>query len=709
MKSFRKTASALVCAAFLLHALPPAPARAGDAETPPPPPPPPPPLRVYQLSDTIDVAGRRLPLDPLRVPMATTTVRGASLLFKRQTGLDEALDLVPGVVAHSRSGAGDVRITMRGFGARGAGERSNAGTTRGIRILLDGFPLTEPDGRTSLDLADLAGLARIDVVRSNTSALFGSASGGLVNLVSNAAFSRPFFDVRTAGGSFGYRRTQASAGVLAGGARLHLTVTRTLFDGWRRHSEADAATIEASVLSDPSPRSSLGLFLAATRSRFQQPGALTWEEFRTDPRQADPRFVARNDRRDNRIGRVGVRWQQELAGEQHLLVSGYVEPKTLDRSERNRYRDFQRIHSGGTVLYSRAFKAAGVARARWSAGLDEAFQDGSILFYDLDPGGARGTNLVADKREGNNNLGFYTELAAERGRWEATAGARYDLVRYIFEDHQHPALDDARTLKQASPRFALAYRYRENHSFYAALSGGIEAPAFNEVDPPAPFDTLTGLNPFLKPASSLTYEVGAKGRLMMGAGRGQGFQYDVTAYRIELSNDIVPWDGGAYYFTAGRSRRTGLEIGLGYEPDRGLGGRIAGAFSKNEYLRYTNDLGDFGGNEAAGIPPLTATAMLRYRAPFGLAVEGILRTVGRYYADDANTARVPAYTVADVTVSSAVRLWRVRMELFGGIRNLADERYVSSVFINGVDGRYYEPGMERNAHMGIRIGGERSE
>ena len=47
---------------------------------------------------------------------------------------------IPGVIAQSRYGTSDVRLIIRGFGARGAGDRSNSGTSRGIRVLLDGFP-----------------------------------------------------------------------------------------------------------------------------------------------------------------------------------------------------------------------------------------------------------------------------------------------------------------------------------------------------------------------------------------------------------------------------------------------------------------------------------------------------------------------------------------------------------------------------------------
>ena len=127
---------------------------------------------------TVTVTGR-IGADPYRTPLATTSIKPSDWTGRLGLGVQDALSLVPGVLAQSRAGGMDVRITIRGFGSRGAGDRSNAGTTRGIRFLVDGIPETEPDGRTSLDDIDLWAVSSIEVVRSNASALWGNASGGL--------------------------------------------------------------------------------------------------------------------------------------------------------------------------------------------------------------------------------------------------------------------------------------------------------------------------------------------------------------------------------------------------------------------------------------------------------------------------------------------------------------------------------------------------
>src|SRR6185436_20999543 len=89
--------------------------------------------------------------------------------------LQESLTRVPGVlVENSENFAQDERIQIRGFGTR------SAFGIREIRVLVDGLPETLPDGQTELDAIDMGAVDRIEVMRGPAAALYGNASGGLV-------------------------------------------------------------------------------------------------------------------------------------------------------------------------------------------------------------------------------------------------------------------------------------------------------------------------------------------------------------------------------------------------------------------------------------------------------------------------------------------------------------------------------------------------
>lgn len=85
------------------------------------------------------------------VPLAVSVVRKNEIENTRGYSLADVLQGVPGVIAQTRYGTSDVRLVIRGFGSRGAGDRSNSGTSRGVRVLVDGIPETEPDGRTAAE------------------------------------------------------------------------------------------------------------------------------------------------------------------------------------------------------------------------------------------------------------------------------------------------------------------------------------------------------------------------------------------------------------------------------------------------------------------------------------------------------------------------------------------------------------------------------
>ncbi len=656
---------------------------------------------VFPMKEIV-VTGTRTPESALNLPAGISVVRRDAFTDSRTNSLRDALIGVPGVFVQSRGGSQDVRITIRGFGARGNGERSNSGNIRGIRVLTDGVPVTEPDGRTSLDLVDLGATDRVEVVRSNASALYGNASGGIVNLRTDLAFERPYTELRERVGAYGFHREQAVTGFGVGAARGVFSLSNSTFDGWRAHSSGTSGQASLRLAVPVGEHDRLGVLMDAVSNLNRFPGALTRAEADADPAQANATFVSRDERRRNRVGRVALTWDRAIEESMDLALTAFAEPKVLQRSERNRFRDFTRYHVGGSGVFSWRSNIATGVQNRVSIGVDEALQDGAILFYDLGPGGSRGTTLLADKREGANSVGGFVEEALLLDQhWSASVAARWDALWYVSEDFIDPTLDATKTFKRVTPKGSLSYRSGA-HTVYASLGGGVEAPAFNEIDPP-PSVPPTSLNPFLEPMHSVTYELGAKGTAPAGALG--SVRYDAAVYLIEVRNDIVPFNGGAYFFTAGKSQRRGGELSLGLSPLAGLtlGGSLA--LAKNEYVDYTNDLGDFGGKQVPGLPEATFTAQARYQAPVGLFGMLEVEHAGGYFADDANTVSTRAYTVLNGTVGYARAAGRYQLRAFVGGNNLTDEAYDASVFINGINNQFFEPGLPQNWVAGLTLRG----
>lgn len=670
----------------------------------------------------------------LEIPLAITVVPQMVLQTQRGYGVDGLLNLVPGVIGQSRSGGMDSRVQIRGFGARGAGQRSNAGTSRGIRFYTDGIPETEPDGRTSFDLINTVHASRVEVIRSNASTLWGNASGGIVSVSTIPAVRSAFADLHLSIGSYGLLRQSLLANTPVGEGQAYVSITNTAVDGWRQNSSGSQTLGTIGLILQPAPKTNVNVFVTGATNEFQIPGPLTREQWIVDPQQAqgdstiyDPTFVERDERRDNDLVRIGTTVDHSFNIENGISATAFVQSKKLARSERNTWRDFNRYHVGGNAIYRNTQLIGLETQNKVLIGGDIQYQDGSVLFYNLNPTTRnRGTTLRQNKREGAMNVGGFVQDEFIAGALSVVAGLRYDAITYLAQDFIEPDTDTTATYSKLIPKLGLTYRIAPLVNLYASVGGGVEVPAGNETDPPNVVGSTVpakALNPLLSPIVSTTYEVGMKGVTSAEDEFLRALQYDIAAYYISVVNDIVPYNSGAFYTTVGESRRMGVEFGGMAVSNMGLSLAISTTFMSTEYVDYTIDSGyidtsfagrsvSYAGNEQSGIPSFNATVRLRYDVPDieGLYAEIESRTMSSYFADDANTIIVDGWSTISAAVGATIPIIsdHLSLSVLARVDNLANTSYMASAWINpdrtAGGTPYIESGLPRNfiGTVGIR-------
>ena len=661
-------------------------------------------------------------------PLAITRVDRAQFASKSGFGLNDALGTVPGVLVQSRYGTSDVRIAIRGFGARGAGDRSNAGTSRGVRVLLDGMPETEPDGRTAFDNIDLAVAEGVEVIRSNASALWGNAAGGVINVSTAPSIDRPYSSVQYQSGSYGLQRYIAQTGTPVGdrGGVAYVSFANTTFDGWRRNADARRVLVNAGIAAPVGDKTNLRVNLTGSNNLFHVPGPLNAAQVAADPRQANATYDSRDERRYNRLARLGASVEHTIDARQSLSALVYINPKYLQRSERGTFRDFTRYHGGANVAYNRRDSVTPTVRNRLTAGIDQAYQDGAILFYSLSPTAGRGTTLRDNKREGAYNSGIFLEDELTlHDRLAITLGLRGDAIAYSYQNFILPLTNASRTFAQVTPKLGVSYRLSPTHTVYANMGGGVEAPAGNETDPASTFgqDTVTALNPLLEPIRSFTYEVGTRRILTVGDGTGfvSSLSYDAAAYLTTVQNEVVPYRGGRFYFTAGSAQRTGAELAVTALAKGGLRLEHSLTLSRNRYTDYVVDsvhygkpgaTADYSDNRIVGLPDWFYGSTLAWappEAPRGVAAQVGMQGTGGYWADDANTVRIAAAHIlsASLRADRLLQLGDATVKAFVTVDNLTNRRWIGSAFLNPdvVNGTplAFEPGMPRTIMLSFSV------
>ena len=107
------------------------------------------------------VTATRIESNSFDLPMSIDVVGPESIHDgQAEMNLSESLIRVPGITAQNRTQmAQDPEIATRGFGAR------SAFGVRGVRILVDGIPLTMPDGIGQPGNVDLETVKSIEVLR----------------------------------------------------------------------------------------------------------------------------------------------------------------------------------------------------------------------------------------------------------------------------------------------------------------------------------------------------------------------------------------------------------------------------------------------------------------------------------------------------------------------------------------------------------------
>lgn len=676
---------------------------------------------TYQ-ADPLVVTGSRYQASGWQLPFSVNRIDAEqATLGKPGVNLSEALGSVPGLVVQNRQNyAQDLQISSRGFGAR------SAFGIRGIKLLADGVPLSNPDGQGQAATFDLDTLERIEVLRGPFASVYGSNSGGVIQLFSRDGEGAPKVALDTSQAAYGTSRTRVSAE--GGNDRAGFIINRSHFetDGYRNHSGAILDKTFAKLTLYPDDLSKLSLsFSELDQNDTQDPQGLTWDQVQADRRSAAPSALAFNTRKtvDHRQLALNYErsftsgtWQSTLYSGTRRVIQYQSIPKAAQENSDK--------HSGGVIDFERRFHGIG---NRWiqsfdlgsslltvTTGLDYDYSRDDRQGYENFVGDTLGVkgDLRRDERNEVTSLSPYLQAAWQLGKLEIQAGLRYNHVEFDVDDNfilsnacLNPQTENCNdsgsvTYREWTPTLGASYALLPNLNIYASWGKGLETPTLNELSYSGPGNSF-GFD--LKPATSEQFEIGLKSRLA------EATNLQVALFQIDTDDELVvaSAQGGRNSFqNAAKTRRRGIELALESRLSDTLRANLA--YTQID-ATYSKDFTSNGrlieeGNHLPGIPARTLYGELAWQPLdwFSTAVEGLYRS--QLYVEDSNTAKTAP--------SHALFNWQARFEQKVGaltfnqvlrIDNLLDREYIGSVIVGDGNGRYYEPGPERAWYVGAGV------
>ncbi len=656
--------------------------------------------------EEIVVYATRIPSKITDLPFAVGHVgRDEIQLGRQQLGLDEALATIPGLFFQNRYNfAQDLRIAIRGFGSR-----ANFGI-RGIRIIVDDIPLTLPDGQGSVDAIDLGSAEQIEVIRGPFSAVYGAASGGVINIRTEDGPEAPFVSGRLNLGSYGYRQIQAKTGGDNGSWNWLTNASTTRLDGYRDHSEYRSHLLNGKIRYQFNQGSRLTLiFSAVDQPEAQDPGGLNAAEVADDRRQAAPRNLLYKAGESLDQQTLGLTWHKSINEKQELMLRTYH----VERDFNNRLPfDVNSNGQGGSVDLDRKLSGLG-GNYRWVTDLGDG-PDGRtnqlVLGFDyeaqrdlrkrfVNEQGMLG-DLTTEQDEDVTTTAIYVEDAWDiTTNLSMTLGARYDEVDYQVTDRTGKGGSGEADFTQFSPMAGLLLTINPAMNLYGNISHSFDPPTTTELANP---DDSTGFNQALGPQTATNYELGIKGRLESMA------SYELALFHIDVRDAIVPFElagsGQSFYENVGRSTHRGIEAAFSLELLPGLTGSATYTWSDFIFDEFHGvDGEDFSGNRIPGIPEHLFNIDLNWSHSSGFYAAWDLLYVGSFYADNANRVDTSDYLVSNLRAGYRLAGKHWEISPFVGVNNLFDEEYIGNVRLNAAFGRYFEPAPDRNVYAGILI------
>lgn len=577
---------------------------------------------------------------------------------------------------------------------RGMGWRSPFGV-RGVQVLLDGIPLTLPDGQAFLDIADPLFIRQAELVRGPSSLFWGNGSGGVLFLDSQPTPDTPTAQVRAGAGSFGLRQFAGEVVVGtpdqgAGEWRVALSDMRR--DGYRDNSAGRFTRGLLSGRITVSPRTRVNVMGAFVDQDAQNPGSLTRAEVEDDPSQANDLFGGFGAGKQSTQVQLGV------------SVTHDAEAVSLDGTVYGGFRDlknplpfaviaFDRFYGGGrTSLHGT------LGTIEWNVGLDAGIQRDDRVnfatnFRTLEP--TDEVDLDQVETVISSSLFGYARIPLSN-RLQLTVGGRGDRIRFALDDNfLEDGVDDSgnRFFSAFSPGIGLSYEVG-NGVLFANYSTAFETPTTTElVNRPG---QVGGFNSDLSAQKTRGVEVGTRGIWTSAQ-----LEYDLALYHLWVDDRLVSFDfpnsDRTFFRNVGSNVHQGLEVDLQWQPRPWLS--LQTTYTGNRSL-FTED--DLKGNRIPGVPPhrivVEATGSM---AP--LWGQASLDAVSDYYADNANTAESDGYALVHLRVGlHHLGLDQIDLRPYAEVSNLFDTQYNGSVSINAGD-NFFEPGPGRAYKVGITM------
>ena len=591
----------------------------------------------------------------------------------KPVNFQDAIDFSSGLwITNSENQAQDNRMAIRGFGAR------SAFGIRGLKIILDGIPLTTPDGQSQVDNIPFQLIENVEIMKSLSSTRYGNASGGVVSINTFSNLKDKYI-VDAGYGSYGYKNIKGTYSTNSERSSTILNISQAESDGYRDHSSyLNKSLFFKHVRKFQNMNLKLNLLYFDSPYAFD-PGGINMESVEENRSQARDRNVLYNSQESIKQMQTGVvlDWDTKL---------GQVN-SNLYYSNRD-FIGLLPFTNGGYVELNRDFYGAEISikhkskNFEWMVGTSIQDQKDHRKRFENNEG-EKGIKVM-DQIESFKSYGAFVLGSFNKPKYSIQAGLRYDgheisLDENIGIDQQY--IDYSKSLNALSPNLGLIFRASNKAEVYINYGQSYETPSLSElsVNPNG-----TGFNEELSPMISKGVDIGFRKSH-------KDVSYNLTAFYIDTEDEIVSYEiwGMNYYRNLGTSKRYGIELEGSYRLNKL--NTFNASYTQANY-EFTNQLIN---GQLPGVPKSNfSIEWIFNKDTFYAKLD--LKYAHSLFADDMNQFKVPSFFLSNFALKNTYRIKDLDITAGFQIRNLFDEKYYDNIRLNAFGNRFYEPASLRS-------------
>lgn len=477
---------------------------------------------------------------------------------------------VPGVSMNRRSVSGGQQFNIRGYGNGSRGTRgiSSNFDGQGYKVYLNGIPVTDAEGITTLDDIDYASVDNAEIVKGPAGTLYGQAIAGAINLkISAPGKGKTSIAQNTQFGNYGFFRSTTQATIGNEKNSVMLSYGKQKSDGFANHNKSHKDFVNFAADFTASEKQSISTFVGFTDSYDERLGELTIAQWDNNDYSGNPNYIKNNAHSHVVTFRAGVshnyNFNKNISNTTSVFGMGF----RSDVSSAGGWTDKNSVNYGFRTSFNTKFNVSENATLSGVTGMEIQSQDAQALGYNMkaspfDPNPSVFTLGVSPYwiiNANTSNTAYKTTPTAFFTEWtlalpqdlSITAGLGSSRQRIILDDRLNsgsvtslkPSHFDTTYKNMVSPHFAINKIFNKGISVYASYSTGYKAPVSSYffittpqvgVGNPPPAFATSRINSTLKPEKGVQFEIGTKGTII-----DDKLVYQVSLFSLQFKNKMT--------------------------------------------------------------------------------------------------------------------------------------------------------------------------